>query len=252
MIAPTGDHGLGRTRACVLAALLILLMPKGVVWAEDARPAPGGVEAPGPKPGAPDPLFDDGYEAELASKPAGFPDPLESVNRVTLRVNRVIDHTILDPITRLYAFIVPEPAKFALRRMFRNLASGSVFLNDILQVHPRAAGRTLVRAVVNTTVGLGGAYDFARCDKFYRHNADFGQTLAIYGVGSGPYLVLPLFGPSNARDAFGDIVDGMLHPAVYLLGPIQQLTYGGSLGISKREEHYHSLDALEKDRKSVV
>jgi len=222
-------------------------MPVRGARAADAEPAQVEAQAPTPPDGRqPDPLFDENYDDELASKPAGFPDPLEPLNRVTFRLNRILDHVILDPVTHLYDLLVPEPLKPAIRRVFRNLASGSVLLNDILQAHPRAAGRTAVRFVVNMTTGLGGAFDFARCGGLYRHNADFGQTLSYYGVGSGPYLVLPIFGPSNVRDAFGDIVDGFMHPAIYLLGPIEQLTYGGGLGIATREEHYHSLQALEK------
>jgi phospholipid-binding lipoprotein MlaA len=231
--------------AFALATFLGLIIPERAASAQEEM-TPTGALAPAPTGGQRDPLFDTNYDEELASQPTGFPDPLEPMNRVTLRINRVIDHLILNPVTRLYDLLVPEPVEPAIRRVFRNLASGGVLLNELLQAHPRAAGRTAIRFFVNTTVGLGGAFDFARCEGVYRRNADFGQTLANYGVGSGPYLVLPVFGPSNARDAFGDLVDGLLHPAVYLLGPLQRLTYGGSLGIAIREEHYHSLDALEK------
>lgn len=245
----SSSASLGYCRRCAwaLAAWLVLLVPSHAARADDAAPVPAeGQAAESPSGRQPDPLFDENYDEDLASKPTGFPDPFEPINRVILRVNRVVDHSVLDPLTRLYDLLVPEPVEPGIRRVFRNLASGSVLLNDILQVHPRAAGRTVVRFVVNTTVGVGGAFDFARCGEIYRHNADFGQTLASYGVGSGPYLVLPIFGPSNMRDAFGDVVDGLFHPAVYLLGPLQQITYGGSLGLATREEHYHSLDALEK------
>jgi phospholipid-binding lipoprotein MlaA len=193
----------------------------------------------------PDPLFDDDYDSALDGKPAGFPDPLEPVNRGFLRVNRVLDRLVLDPVTKFYDLVVPESVEPAIRRSFRHFASTSILLNDLLQVHPRSTGRTAVRLIVNSTVGVAGLFDFARCNGYYRHGADFGQTLWHYGVGSGPYFVLPVFGPSNLRDAFGDLVDGLLHPALYLLGPAEQLTYGSGYGLAAREEHYKSLEALE-------
>ncbi len=193
-----------------------------------------------------DPLFDDdAFEQELAGEPVGFPDPLEGMNRVVLGINRKIDRFLLDPLTRLYDVLVPEPVEPVVRRTFQHYGSASVLLNDILQLRLRDAATTAGRFAVNTAVGLGGLFDYARCWGWKRHTADFGQTLAHYGVGSGPYLILPLFGPSTARDAFGDLVDGLLHPARYILGPAQQLTYGSGAGLATRERHYQALNELE-------
>jgi phospholipid-binding lipoprotein MlaA len=115
-----------------------------------------------------------------------------------------------------------------------------------LQVRFGNAGVTTGRFVVNSTVGVIGLFDFARCEGLHYHNADFGQTLALYGIDSGPYLMLPVFGPSNVRDLLGDLVDGFFHPARYLLGPPQLLTYGGGAGLATRERHYLELNELEK------
>jgi phospholipid-binding lipoprotein MlaA len=153
---------------------------------------------------------------------------------------------VLDPLTRAYDAIGPEPVEPAIRRSFQHFGSASILLNDLLQLHFRNAADTSVRIVVNTTVGVFGLFDFARCEGFVRHNADFGQTLADYGVPSGPYLMLPVLGPSDLRDAFGDVVDALLHPARYWLGPAQAITYGSSSGLATRERHYHLLNELEK------
>jgi len=202
----------------------------------------------GPVEDEPDPLFDedDEYDRDIAGQQAGFPDPLETPNRGILHFNRFFDRLIFDPITRLYDWLIPEPMEPAIRRAFQHWASPSILLNDVLQLHFGSARDTCVRFVVNSTVGLGGLFDFARCNGFERHSSDFGQTLANYGVPSGPYLMLPLFGPSNVRDAFGDLVDAFLHPARYFLGPAQALTYGSSAGLATRERHYHALNELEK------
>jgi len=201
--------------------------------------------AEAPEADAVDPLFDDEFEAELAAR-RGFPDPLEEINRSMLALNKVIDRVLLDPLTRLYGFVMPDPVKPAMRRSFQHFAAGSVLLNDLLQLHPERGLATTGRFLVNTTVGLAGLFDFARCEGLGPHHADFGQTLALYGIGSGPYLVLPVFGPTTVRDAFGDVVDGLLHPARYFLGPAQQLTYGTGAGLSTREAYYQSLKELEK------
>lgn len=193
-----------------------------------------------------EPLFDDAFDEAFDQQHDGFPDPFEGINRAVLDLNGVIDKLILDPLTRAYGFVVPDPMKRPVRRAFQHYGTPSILLNDVLQWRFRDAGVAVVRFAANTTTGVGGLFDFARCGGLERRHADFGQTLAFYHVPSGPYLVLPLFGPSTARDAVGDVVDGLLHPARYVLGPIQQLTYGGGAGLSTREAYYLSLSELKK------
>jgi phospholipid-binding lipoprotein MlaA len=175
-------------------------------------------------PGQPDPLSDD---ADDEAMPAGFPDPLEPVNRVTFAVNRKLDDWFFEPVTRVYRFVVPAAARRAVRRVFINLDAPVTIVNDVLQMEPRDAAVTAVRFVVNTTAGIVGLFDVARdWAHLEGHESDFGQTLALTGVPSGPYLVLPMLGPTNVRDGTGFAVDILFRPTTYLLTP------GGSVFIS--------------------
>ena len=224
-----------------LAALaLVLSFP--VSSCAQAGGGQEGVQAPGES----DPLYSDDFDRELEAQPSGFPDPFEPVNRGTLHFNRFLDRVLLDPVTHVYDFIIPELAEPAIRRMFQHFATPAELFNELLQLRFRHAGGTAVRFVVNSSVGVVGLFDFARCEGFVHHHADFGQTLAGYGIPSGPYLIVPIFGPSNVRDGFGNLVDGFLHPARYFLGPAQQLTFGSGAGLAAREKHYKALNELEK------
>lgn len=204
----------------------------------DGEPVPAAVSA--------DPLFED----EATGDPVdGFPDPLEPVNRVTFGFNRALDRWVFNPVTHVYALVVPTPARKAVRRVLSNLNSPSVFVNDILQLSPLNAAETLVRFGINTTVGLLGLFDPADAIGLERHDADFGQTLALVGVPSGPYLILPAIGPTTVRDGTGYLVDVLFRPTTYLLTPLAQVVFTsireGSAGIAARDAHGPALRALE-------
>jgi phospholipid-binding lipoprotein MlaA len=140
--------------------------------------------------------------------------------------------------------------KKAVQRFFVNLNSPAVMMNDLLQREWSDAGNTVSRFLINTTVGMAGFFDPAAEFGFMGHNSDFGQTLALAGVQSGPFLMLPILGPTCVRDSFGGIVDLMFRPTTYLLGPGDQLVYttvwGGSSGIVQREANADALRALEE------
>jgi len=191
-----------------------------------------------------DPLAD-----ELDRQPVGFPDPLERMNRGTLRLNQRIDHWFLDPVTHVYRFLLPDPARQAVRRVLANLNSPAVMVNDLLQTEWRAAGVTVVRFALNSSVGVAGILDPATRLGIAGHSADFGQTLAIAGVGSGPFVMLPILGPTTARDGTGFLVDVLFRPTTWILGPADQLFYstiaGGSEGLATRDAHADALDLLE-------
>jgi phospholipid-binding lipoprotein MlaA len=165
-------------------------------------------------PSGPDPLFDDDVEPA-----AGFPDPIEGVNRATFRFNQEFDAWIIDPMMRGYRFVVPAPGRQAIRRALINLDSPVTIANDLLQLEPGDALVTVARFAINSTVGIGGLFDVAEHFDLPGHQSDFGQTLALSGVGSGPYLVLPFLGPSNARDGTGFMVDFLFRPTTYLVTP---------------------------------
>lgn len=189
---------------------------------------------------APDPLFDD---EDLGPE---IYDPFESGNRAILRFNQGIDHVLWTPLTDGYRFIVPEPGRRAVRRALANLNTPIYVVNHILQIHPVAALETLGAFVMNTTWGMGGLFDAASAVGLERKPADFGQTLARAGVGAGPYIVIPIFGPSTMRDGFGWVVDRAFHPLTYILGvPVQAIWRGGA-GVAERDAVADSLDALEE------
>jgi phospholipid-binding lipoprotein MlaA len=195
----------------------------------------------------PDPLFDD--EA-AATAPSGFPDPFERANRGVFAFNQKLDKYVLDPVGRAYAFVVPAVGRRAVRRVLANLNSPSVFVNDVLQLAPEDAGITLGRFVINSTAGVVGIFDVAKEFGLAGHFSDFGQTLALYGTPSGPFLILPAIGPTTARDGIGYVVDFAFRPLTYILTPAVQIwvisIQEGSAGIAARDAHAEALDALEE------
>jgi phospholipid-binding lipoprotein MlaA len=218
--------------------------------AEDAPAATAGTPA-APAEEEPSAEAADDRQAELlleeeAAGAGTLSDPLEPGNRGVLWFNRGVDWILIDPLTRGYEWIMPDPAERAVRRFFDNLASPSVLMNDLLQLRGRRAATTSARFVVNTTVGVAGFFDPAVKFGLEDHHSDFGQTLWVYGVGSGPYLMLPLFGPSTARDGFGRLVDGALRPDTWLLGGAQLVVLGVGDGLSLRAMHREALEELKR------
>lgn len=190
-----------------------------------------------------DPLFDE--EGEVP--PAEFPDPAEGTNRAIHAFNGQVDKWLLDPLTKAYGWLFPNPVKQAIRRFFANLGEPATSVNDLLQLEWTDAGVAGSRFVINSTFGIAGFFDVAQYIGLEPHRSDFGQTLALAGTPSGSYLILPLFGPNNARDGFGVLADLTMHPLTWFLGPANFMIYGiytGSQGISTREHHLESLDAL--------
>jgi len=132
-------------------------------------------------------------------------DPLEPTNRVFYAINDALDTVILRPIALGYRYGTPQPVQTGVHNVLTNLGTPMVLANDMLQGKPRRAGDTFMRMVVNTTLGVGGLFDFATGMGWPGHDNDFGITLAIWGTPSGMFLYLPVLGPSNPRDgiAFG-------------------------------------------------
>ncbi len=185
-------------------------------------------------------------ELDAADSVSSYPDPIEPVNRATLGFNEQLDRFVIEPITRGYEFVMPDQAELAVRRVFSNLGEPISFLNHTLRLEPKLAGETLARFGMNTIGGIGGLIDIATPAGLPEHHADFGGTLHRYGTPSGPYLVVPVLGPSTARDAVGDAVDGILSPQRYLLSGAGQIVIGTGNGISARSEHGESLEALRE------
>lgn len=142
----------------------------------------------------------------------GANDPLEPANRMVHGVNQAVDHVFLRPVAYAYRDGMPEPIQERVSNGLSNLASPVVLANDLMQGEWDRAWTTFMRFLINSTWGLAGIHDIAAPMGFKRHEEDFGQTLAVAGVDEGPYIVLPLLGPSNARDAVGRAVDWLMDP----------------------------------------
>lgn len=143
-------------------------------------------------------------------------DPLEPMNRAFLEFNLFLDRMFLKPVAFVYKETIPADGRRSVRNFLGNLRSPVILANDLFQGEFDRAGNTIMRFTINSTIGLGGLLDVAQELGYRSHEEDFGQTLAVYGAGEGPYLMLPIFGPSNPRDALGLIVDIFLDPFSYL------------------------------------
>lgn len=173
-------------------------------------------------------------------------DPIENVNRGTFEFNRGLDSALLKPVAEGYRAVVPEFGRQRVRNVLDNLKSPVVFVNDVLQAKPDRAAVTLGRFIVNSSVGLAGIFDVAAGAGYEGHDEDFGQTLAVWGVEEGPYLMIPMLGPSSARDGIGMLVDALLDPFNYIFPVAGSVTRAGVAGVGRREEVLDSLDDVER------
>jgi phospholipid-binding lipoprotein MlaA len=187
-----------------------------------------------------DPFFEDGFVAPQIL------DPLEPVNRPVFAANMAFDRVLIDPIARFYGWAVPAPVKRSIRGVFSNLNRPVVFVNQLLQLHPKGAAETLGRFALNSTLGMGGLFDPAAELGWDEHYADFGQTLGRYGVPPGIYHVLPLLGPSTTRDTVGTAVDLFLRIDTWVLPLTGQFILGGGFGITEREDKREEMEELRK------
>ena len=130
---------------------------------------------------------DDGYNT------AEISDPFEGVNRGILEFNTVVDEAVLEPVARGYRYLIPQPGRKGVRNFLRNLSSPTLLMNELLQGDFEGAGNVMVRAVVNTLIGVGGLFDVAGAENIPYEPEDFGQTMAVWGVGHGPYIMAPIF-----------------------------------------------------------
>lgn len=158
--------------------------------------------------------------ASLAVAPmaanAADEDPWEGVNRAIFRFNDTVDTYALKPIAQGYEFITPQFLEDGIHNMFKNVGEVTNFANDVLQAKPEAAGVDTARLIFNTTFGLLGFFDVGTKMGLQRNDEDFGQTLGHWGVASGPFVMLPLFGPSTVRDAFAKYPDTYTQPWRYI------------------------------------
>jgi phospholipid-binding lipoprotein MlaA len=184
---------IGKTLSALVLALLltlVLVLPLAAQQAPDQRKLTD--------PTAP------GFEPAMEMY-----DPWEGWNRGVYRFNHGVDTVVLLPLVQGYQFIVPEPGRKGVTNFFNNLFEIRNFANNLLQGKIEGCVNSFFRFVFNTTLGLGGLMDPATDMGFPEWREDFGQTLGVWGVGPGPYFVLPVAGPSTVRDACGLAVDGV-------------------------------------------
>ena len=139
-------------------------------------------------------------------------DPAEPTNRAIFKINKALDTAIFKPVALVYKDYTPDLFQKGIHNILNNLRTPIIFANDLLQGKLQRAWNSLARFFINSTIGFAGLGDPATEYGFKFHNEDFGQTLAAWGLPEGPYIVLPVFGPSNPRDAIGLAVDTLIDP----------------------------------------
>jgi phospholipid-binding lipoprotein MlaA len=174
-------------------------------------------------------------------------DPVEPLNRTVFEFNRGVDGLVLRPISEVYRSVLPQVGQDMVRNFLNNLKSPVVFANDILQGEEERAGETFGRFIFNTTVGVGGLFDVAGIE---HHSEDFGQTLATWGAPEGPYLVLPLIGPSPVRDTAGLVADFYIDPVARYFDNVDRghlnWVRGGVRAVDTRSRNIETLDDIER------
>src|SRR2546422_1830587 len=177
-------------------------------------------------------------------------DPWESFNEKTFWFNRQVDRFVLKPVAKVYNAALPDLIRGGIANMFDNLDVTRRLVNNILQFQFAGAGRELTRFVINSTMGIAGFFDVARTAlDIAQSNRDTGQTLGVYGVGHGPYLVLPLLPPLTVRDFFGFVADQAMYPLNYFIPA------GAVIGTSVTEEisdRAANIDRYEGVEETVV
>lgn len=178
-------------------------------------------------------------------------DPAESVNRGIFKFNDAVDSVTLKPIAQGYRAITPQPVRTSVRNFLRNLESPVIVANQALQGDVEGTAASTMRALINTTFGIGGLFDVAAQAGIPHEDEDFGQTLAVWGLDHGAYVMLPLLGPSSVRDATGLAVDSIADPVNLWLDNTdrEHLIYWrmGARAIDAREEYLDLLADLKKN-----
>ena len=182
-----------------------------------------------------------------------FNDPLEDANRAIFDFNQKVDRNVLVPVAKAYRTVLPEPVRDSLRDFLRNLRAPLIFVNNALQGDFELAGQTFARFTLNSTLGVGGLIDVAgRWGQLPYHEQDLGVTFGVWGIPEGPYLVVPVLGPSNPRDLVGQTGEGFGDPFNLLVTGNPYTLYwipfvrGGVSGIDQRSRYIETLSDIER------
>ena len=188
-----------------------------------------------------------------AAEAEDFNDPLEDTNRAIFDFNQVVDRNVLVPVAKAYRTVLPDPVRDSLRDFLRNLRAPLIFANDALQGEFERAGQTFARFTLNSTLGVGGLLDVAgRWGELPYHEDDLGLTFGVWGIPEGPYLVVPVLGPSTPRDLTGQVAEGFGDPFNYIVTGNPYTLYwipfvrGGVAGIDQRSRYIETLADIER------
>src|SRR6516165_7340771 len=182
-----------------------------------------------------------------------FNDPLEDTNRTIFDFNQMVDRNVLVPVAKAYRTVLPDVVRDSLRDFLHNLRAPLIFANDALQGDFERAGETFARFTLNSTLGVGGLIDVAgRWGQLPYHEQDLGVTFGVWGIPEGPYLVLPVLGPSDPRDLAGQVGEGFGDPFNLLVTGNPYTLYwipyvrGGVSGIDQRSRYIETLSDIER------
>jgi phospholipid-binding lipoprotein MlaA len=184
------------------------------------------------------------------SQQSAYADPWEGFNRAMFATHEAVDRAVLEPVAQGYRAVTPSPVRNSVRSFLRNLRSPVILVNDLLQGEFGRAGNTVARFGLNSTVGFLGLFDPATGMGIERHDEDFGQTLAVWGVDNGPYLFIPLLGPTTVRDGAGRIVDVAFDPLTYAqFENVETVRIARTVigGVSARESVLDTVAGLRRD-----
>ncbi len=180
-------------------------------------------------------------------------DPAEPTNRVFYAVNNGLDTVLLRPLAVAYRYAIPQVIRTHTHYFLTNLSSPVLLANNMMESKPRAAGGTLMRMLINSTVGVAGVFDVATDWGYPERDADFGVTLALWGIPEGPFLFLPVLGPSNPRDATGFGVDIGLDPLTYIgQGATVTALQVGRTGLAAIDARAAVLDDVDKIKQTAL
>lgn len=182
---------------------------------------------------------------------ASISDPMEDVNRAVFAFNDTLDQAVLEPVARGYRAVTPKGVRQGVTNFLRNLKSPLIIGNELLQGDLEGVGNATARMVINTLAGFGGILDLAEAGGIEYEQEDMGQTLAVWGVDHGPYMVMPILGPGSLRDNTGLLIDSYVDPLrMYLFNTDQEAWHYVRLGatvVSQREELLDILDDLRRN-----
>lgn len=187
---------------------------------------------------------------QAAAGEEDFHDPFENANREIFKFNQAVDHAVLVPVAKTYRAVLPSPVRDSVRDFLNNLRAPLIFADDTLQGDFGLAKNTLARFVINSTIGMGGLVDVAGRWGIPYHEQDFGITLGVWGIAEGPYLVIPVLGPSDPRDFIGETAESFADPW-NILAAEHNLVWasfvrGAVNGIDQRSRYIETLADIER------